>query len=269
MNQIEIFKNAEFGEIRSIVIDNEPYFVGIDVTNILGYQNGSRDINRHVDEEDKLMHQINVSGQKRSVYLINESGLYSLILKSKLPTAKKFKRWVTSEVLPAIRKTGSYSVPNQTEIDLANCSPELQVVSGLLQALAKQELQQKQLEAKVDAMQEMVAVNIRNDWRKQTHHLSNAIAGQLGSNKFGLAKNMIFAEVEARAGVDLKTRLSNMKKRMREAGATALAIDKATRVDVIAADKKLIEIYITVVKEMAINYGVYQQQLENNSGTAA
>lgn len=157
----------------------------------------------------------------------------------------------------------------QTEIDLANLSPELQMFNGLFQALAKQELQHKQLEAKVDAMQEMVAVNIRNDWRKQTHHLSNAIAGQLGSNKFGLAKNMIFAEVEARAGVDLKTRLSNMKKRMREAGATALAVDKTTRVDVIAADKKLIEIYIAVIKEMAIKYGVYQQQLENNSGTAA
>ena len=107
-NMIEIFKNEEFGEIRTLTINNEPYFVGKDVANILGYQNGSRDINRHVDDEDKLTRQITVSGQGRNMTVINESGLYSLILSSKLPTAKKFKRWVTSEVLPTIRKTGGY-----------------------------------------------------------------------------------------------------------------------------------------------------------------
>ena len=99
--------------IRNLIAQNyavkemlvgEPYFVGKDVANILGYQNGSRDINAHVDNEDKLNYQISTAGQMRNQTIINESGLFSLILASKLPSAKKFKRWVTSEVLPAIRE---------------------------------------------------------------------------------------------------------------------------------------------------------------------
>lgn len=110
MNELQIFKHEGFGEVRTLNIDGEPWFVGKDVTDILGYQNGSRDINRHVDEEDKLTRGITDSGQSRQMYVINESGLYSLILSSKLPQAKAFKRWVTSEVLPAIRKQGAYSL---------------------------------------------------------------------------------------------------------------------------------------------------------------
>ena len=101
--------NFEDHEVRTVEINGEPWFVGKDVATVLGYQNGSRDINRHVDEEDKLTERIVLSGQNREVIIINESGLYSLILSSKLPNAKAFKRWVTSEVLPSIRKTGSYT----------------------------------------------------------------------------------------------------------------------------------------------------------------
>lgn len=110
MNNLTVFNNPDFGSIRTVTVNNEPYFVGKDVADILGYQNGSRDINRHVDDEDKLVERIVMSGQKRDVILINESGLYSLILSSKMPNARKFKRWVTSEVLPSIRKHGMYAV---------------------------------------------------------------------------------------------------------------------------------------------------------------
>lgn len=108
MTNLQIFAFEEKEEIRTLLINDEPYFVGKDVAEVLGYQNGSRDVNRHVDDEDKLTHQISASGQNRNMTIINESGLYSLILKSKLPSAKKFKRWVTSEVLPQIRKHGMY-----------------------------------------------------------------------------------------------------------------------------------------------------------------
>lgn len=108
MNELQIFKNEEFGEIRTIEVNNQPWFVGKDVADILGYRNGSRDINNHVEEEDRLKYQIGTAGQLREQTLINESGLYSLILSSKLPKAKEFKRWVTSDVLPTIRKTGGY-----------------------------------------------------------------------------------------------------------------------------------------------------------------
>ena len=114
-NAIKIFENEEFGSVRTLEINGKPYFVGKDVTDILGYQNGSRDINRHVDEDDREKVMIFDGNQDKESIIINESGLYSLILSSKLPTAKKFKRWVTSDVLPAIRKTGSYSIQSKPD----------------------------------------------------------------------------------------------------------------------------------------------------------
>lgn len=117
MNDMKIFENPEFGKVRTIVIDNEPWFVGKDVANILKYQNGSRDINRHVDEEDRQNYQNGTFESPRGMTIINESGLYSLILSSKLPTAKKFKHWVTNEVLPSIRKNGGYIAGQDTLSD--------------------------------------------------------------------------------------------------------------------------------------------------------
>lgn len=111
MNELQIFQNAEFGSVRSTMINEEPFFVGKDVAEILGYTNASKALADHVDEEDKLNNNSLPSLGQRGGWMINESGLYSLILSSKLPTAKRFKKWVTSEVLPAIRKTGGYQAP--------------------------------------------------------------------------------------------------------------------------------------------------------------
>ena len=112
MNELQVFNNDEFGSIRTVTIENEPWFVGKDVAGVLGYTNPSKALSDHVDTEDKLNNETLLSLGQRGGWLINESGLYSLILSSKLPSAKKFKRWVTSEVLPSIRKTGSYNLPD-------------------------------------------------------------------------------------------------------------------------------------------------------------
>lgn len=109
MNELQIYKNAELGSVRAVVIGGEPYFVGKDVAEILGYTNPSKALSDHVDDEDKLNNESLSSLGQRGGWLINESGLYSLILSSKLPSAKKFKRWVTSEVLPSIRRHGMYA----------------------------------------------------------------------------------------------------------------------------------------------------------------
>lgn len=119
MNELQIFNSEEFGDIRTVTIDNEPWFVGKDVADILGYQNGSRDINRHVAEEDRQNYQNGTFESPRGMTVINESGLYALIFGSKLESAKRFKHWVTSEVLPAIRKNGSYQLAPQGEELLA------------------------------------------------------------------------------------------------------------------------------------------------------
>lgn len=108
MNELKIFENPAFGKVRVVEQGGEPWFIGKDVAEILGYSNTPKAIRDHVDDEDKLAERIVLSGQNREVAIINESGLYSLILSSKMPNAKKFKHWVTAEVLPAIRKTGGY-----------------------------------------------------------------------------------------------------------------------------------------------------------------
>ena len=120
MNDLEIFKNENFGEIRIVRIDGEPYFVGKDVARVLGYSNTRDALNKRVDEEDKEVANCDTLGGSQEMTIINESGLYSLVLSSKLPTAKKFKHWITSEVLPSIRKHGMYAVDDLlNEPDLA------------------------------------------------------------------------------------------------------------------------------------------------------
>ena len=115
MSELQVFNNAEFGSVRSLMVNGEPYFVGRDVAKILGYANPNDAIAKHVDEEDKGVAKCDTLGGIQELTVINESGLYSLILSSKLPSAKRFKRWVTSEVLPALRKTGTYTMPKAEE----------------------------------------------------------------------------------------------------------------------------------------------------------
>ena len=109
MNNLTVFENPEFGSIRTVELDGEPWLVGKDVATALGYKNPQEAIRTHVDDDDKGVSEILTPGGKQPVPIINESGLYSLVLSSKLPTARKFRRWVTSEVLPSIRKTGGYT----------------------------------------------------------------------------------------------------------------------------------------------------------------
>ena len=120
MHEIKIFENPRFGKIRTIEIEGEPWFVGKDVAEVLRYQNPSKALADHVDAEDKLNNETLSSLGQRGGWLINESGLYSLVLSSKLPSAKAFKRWITSEVIPSIRKHGAYMTPDKLEDILLN-----------------------------------------------------------------------------------------------------------------------------------------------------
>ena len=115
MNNLQIFENEEFGEIRTVTIDNEPWFVGKDVAMALGYTNPQKAVRDHVLEEDRGMNEMDTPSGKQNLTVINESGLYALIFGSKLESAKRFKHWVTKEVLPSIRKTGSYQRPMTPE----------------------------------------------------------------------------------------------------------------------------------------------------------
>ena len=147
--ELQVYKNAEFGSVRTTTIGGQPYFVGKDVTDILGYQNGSRDINRHVDEEDRQKAMFFDGTQDKETIIINESGLYSLILSSKMPNAKRFKRWVTNDVLPAIRKHGIYA----TDDLIAN--PDLAIAA--FTALKEERERNKTLTAAVAVQQQQIA----------------------------------------------------------------------------------------------------------------
>lgn len=144
MNELKTFTNTEFGSVRTIEVNNEPYFVGKDVAEILGYSNSRKAIGDHVDEDDKTdgVTIRDSIGREQNPILINESGLYSLILSSKLPTAKKFKHWVTSEVLPSIRKHGVYATD-----ELLN-NPDFAIKA--FTALKEERERRKQLESKVE-----------------------------------------------------------------------------------------------------------------------
>lgn len=142
---IKIFNNAEFGEVRIFEKNGEPWFVGRDVCNILGYGNPRDAISRHIDEDDKGVVKSDTLGGNQNLTVINESGLYSLILSSKLPNAKRFKHWVTSEILPSIRKHGMYATD-----ELLN-NPDFAIQA--FTALKEERARRKELEAKVKADQ--------------------------------------------------------------------------------------------------------------------
>lgn len=149
MNEMKIFTNEEFGEVRTVEIESKPYFVGKDVADILGYTNPSKAIADHVDEEDKLNNDSLSSLGQRGGWLINESGLYSLILSSKLPNAKRFKRWVTSEVLPSIRRHGMYAMDELIE------NPDLAI--NALTALKEERAKRKALELENQVKDQQIA----------------------------------------------------------------------------------------------------------------
>ena len=184
MENLQIFKNEEFGEIRTVTINNEPWFVGKDIAEVLGYSNTRDSLVRHVDTEDKAGVAIHDGRQEREMVAINESGLYSLILSSKLPNAKKFKRWVTSDVLPSIRKHGMYATD-----ELLN-NPELAIKT--FQALRDEREKNKALTADNKRMKpkEIFADAVSSS---ATSILIGDLAKLIRQNGVSIGQNRLFA----------------------------------------------------------------------------
>ena len=257
-NEIQVW-NYESSEIRTVQINGEPWFVLSDVCKVLELSSPHK-VAERLDGDEKGRNQIPTLGGVQEMTVVNESGLYAVILRSDKPQAKPFRKWVTSEVLPSIRKHGSYSVQSQ----FADLSPQLQV-------LIQMETRQKQIEArqaeqatalagleqKIQNTCEVIALD-KTAWRKDSEHLINKIARATGDGYGGirLLYEEIYRSIESRAGVSLNTRLTNKRNRMAGEGVCKSKRDKLTRVDIIAEDKKLIEIYVAIVKELAVKYGV-------------
>lgn len=197
---ITLFENHDFGSIRAVKLNGEPWFVGRDVAEILGYRNGSRDINRHVDAEDRQNYQNGTFASPRGMTVVNESGLYSLIFASKLPAAKQFKRWVTAEVLPSIRKTGSYSLKPET-VALIGERTDAELTKALVQydnrvkgrAKQKATIARKKAAAYWTDAQILVAI-------------SRVISAKLCGRDFARGTNTMYDVIENECGVPLHKR---------------------------------------------------------------
>lgn len=203
MDEIQIFKNEEFGEVRTLVVESEPWFVGNDVAKALGYGEGKslpNAINNHVDKDDKGVTKMMTPGGNQQVVIINESGMYSLILSSKLPTAKKFKRWVTSEVLPAIRKTGGYMVAQQDETPEQLMARALRVANETLarQNAKMEQVQRENKRLSADNEQKEGEINILRPDAEYTRKTltsvstwnTNIIAKEMGMSAVTLNKKL-------------------------------------------------------------------------------
>ena len=226
MNELQIFRSEEFGTIRTVTIDNEPWFVGKDVAVALGYGEGKSPINaiaNHVDAEDKGVTKMMTPGGEQTVTIINESGLYSLVLGSKLESARRFKRWITSEVLPAIRKTGGYVNDTETFVDtyFAGIPEEMKAIirvsldtikikDGIIEA-QKQTISDKDrvIEYKEDVICGLVD---DIDLATKRQRIKQIIQYHAGCKSELMQKwNLLYNEFEAKYHVNLSVRFENNK----------------------------------------------------------
>jgi len=200
MNEIKIFENEQFGKIRTMTNENgETFFVGKDVAEILGYKKTANAIATHVDIEDKGVIILGTPGGNQQVTIINESGLYSLILSSKMPSAKSFKRWITSEVLPSIRKTGSYSVPSYHVPQ--NFAEALKLAYEQQLQIEQMTLENKELNAECEMLEKL-----ENKTRKHNVFLKDENANLKKENEFRKQKGIDDMHTKNQLRLDLRNR---------------------------------------------------------------
>lgn len=255
MNELKVFENETFGQMRSLLIDDEPWFVAADVCRALDVANPSQAVAR-LDEDEKAMFNIGLSGGDTNC--VNEPGLYALVLGSRKPEAKAFKRWITHEVIPSIRKTGQYQQKPMSALEMFAQS---------VAAMQEMEKQQKVLENRQDVVEkrldnigDIVSIN-PNGWRKECTSMIARIAEKMGG--FAFIPNVsaeIYKLMLERFGFDLKRRLNNKRLRAADDGVCRSKRDKMSYLDVISDDKRAIEAYVQLVKELAIKYGVDRPQ---------
>lgn len=252
MNDLQIFSNPEFGSVRTLEIEGEPYFVGKDVATVLGYSKPLDALSRHVDEEDSVIHGVlDNRGCTQQTKLINESGLYSLIILSTLPSARKFKKWITSEVIPSIRKTGGYGIPqmSQSELILKIAQNNL----ALEKRIAETENQTKAVSERLDNALDVFTQPVAEDWKDETNRIINRMIEEYNLN-YGVFRRKLYDELEQIAICDLHKRQTNLRKRMERAGATYKERQEISLIDVIARDDKLKAIFDGIVRKYMAKY---------------
>lgn len=252
MNELQIFSNPEFGSIRCVEKDGEEWFVGKDVATILGYSKPLDALSRHVDEDDSVIYGVTDSiGRVQQTKLINESGLYSLIILSELPSARKFKKWITSEVIPSIRKTGGYGIPqmSQSELILKIAQNNVELERRIAAAESKTEAVSEKLDNALDVFTLPAAEN----WKDEMNRIINRMIEEHNLN-YGLFRRKLYDELENTACCNLGSRQARLRGRMEKAGATYAERQAITKIDVISRDDKLKAIFDGIVRKYMAKY---------------
>lgn len=215
-NQVQVFENTEFGKVRAIVKDGEPWFVGKDVAVALGYSNNRKALTDHVDDEDKGVTKCDTLGGAQDLTIINESGLYSLIMSSKLPDARKFKRWVTSEVLPTIRKTGGYVANDDlfisTYLPSADDATKL-LFKTTLETMRNLNEQNEKLKQEVEYKENVIVGLVKDiDLADKRQRITQIVRkGQGNGSAISARYALLYSEFEKKYHVNLSVRLENYR----------------------------------------------------------
>lgn len=251
MNDLQIFSNPEFGSVRCIEKDGEEWFVGRDVALALGYKNANDALSKHVDNDDKAAIAIHDGSQNREMTIISESGLYSLIILSELPSARKFKKWITSEVIPSIRKTGGYGVPQMSQSELILKIAQNNV--ELERRIAAAENETKAVSEKLDNALDVFTTPTSDNWKDEMNRIINRMIEENNLN-YGLFRRKLYDELEQTASCDLGSRQKRLRGRMEKAGATYAERQAITKIDVISRDDKLKAIFDGIVRKYMAKY---------------
>ena len=248
MSNLQIF-NYEASELRTLMQDGEPWFVAKDVCEVLELGDVSKAVSR-LDEDEKGASLILTPGGTQEMLVVNEPGLYSLILGSRKPEAKSFKRWIIHEVIPSIRKTGSYQVQpmSPAEMFLQQAQFNVEQERKLLAIETKQAVQEVTIQNIKDAM-----APTDKEWRKYINEQLNKVAKACDGDYQGIREDS-YTILEKRGACKLSTRVKNLKERLTEGGAKKTVIANACRLDVIENDQRLKEIYTAIVRELAVKY---------------
>lgn len=242
MGQLQVlsFKDKN---VRIVAKNDQTWWIAKDVCNVLDISDARQAVSRLDDDERCLIPVTDSIGRLQPTFAVNEPGLYTLILGSRKPEAKDFKRWITHEVLPTIRKTGSYS------IDRPKSQAELLVIYA--QQFVEMEKRINLVEESVATIQQTI-IHRDEDWRNWIKKAFNSAVMHSSEKDFQAIRSESYELLERRARCDLNARLRNLRKRLEEEGATKTKINSVNRMDVIEADPRLKEIYTSIVKELSI-----------------
>lgn len=249
MNQLSRVFQYQGAQVRTVIKDGEPWFIAKDVCEVLDIVDARQAVNRLDDDERCLIPVTDSLGRLQPTFAVNEPGLYTLILRSRKSEAREFKRWITHEVLPSIRRSGQYQLQQMSQMEMIALIAKQAAEKEKEDARRDQQI--ASLQAGVTQIQETI-IQRDEDWRNWINKMFNNAVIHTRGKDFKAIRTESYKMLEQRARCDLDARLRNLRDRLEREGATKSRMNSLTKMDVIEADVRLKEIYTSIVKELSI-----------------